>query len=879
MNRDLQGDCIIGVRQVYDIKTERGKFWDDYNFFLEYCSLAGDSSSCQRISKGYPKNCARSCFLKTSEFKNFTLKIDGDIFVLDMKVKMKPSYNTLYFRLAMVPIDADNEDSMRWSKHFPVRQSICSSIEPVKTIKTLKVSELINKTMNLSFTVDPSTVGERFNFAIDMDNWTSEFISIHIENVWAKKYRQNLDYESVLEPLTKSEIFDWHVDGGAIDSWFFKRRLQSKIGRVILTNDATELQKNGFDHGSDIAYQTESFSVVPGLEGQFMHLTFSTSATIVLSNYSFPSLKPGKWYLSVVIDSPKLPQTRQGQSKEGKSKDPTEHEWQKFNISFEEGWRTSKGELIGFYIILPTVLCIVILLLILVSFVFPFCYGCRCQSFHKIFEDFKETFTTYVKKTWHEPTNSYLVFLLSIYLALPLGSSLYGNLEKQSKGDLDVCFYNTKCFFPHFRNIPLNSVLSSLSHFIVGLIYLLFVLAFPKGKGGTGNVSGDDVNNNQEGDIGQATVARERKLKLDDDKRYRSVGLTLMFRGIFLCVYNLCPTTQNLFFVQAMTIYLLNMACNYVDDGIISISNKIVNAKEPSHSLLEGVLPSLLLARFGSDLSNVHRGMAAAFILLWKLPILYRYGSFFHAGVEWHSSFICNPSNVIKCLMFGFAGEKKSSVKHLQGRKAFVRAISLLMIFTLFLALWVKELRMCSAVYLAYGSIFLLSLLFLEHAHLRKKWENEESQSAVNFVHEYGLGFVISYGPLFPLIYYACRCYDFASPNALENSVDTYDFRASQSQCLLKSVFLGSMDMFHLLSSGVVFIFAVRLFILTRPDFDPVLRLCRVPSPHDDPERREADVDGDGATELLTIEVSVMENGAQETQQKTIATSDDQNSG
>ena len=74
-------------------------------------------------------------------------------------------------------------------------------------------------------------------------------------------------------------------------------------------------------------------------------------------------------------------------------------------------------------------------------------------------------------------------------------------------------------------------------------------------------------------------------------------------------------------------------------------------------------------------------------------------------------------------------------------------------------------------------------------------------------------GFLVTYLITFVLACFTFHNYDMSF--SIDNIKDTHEFQAGQSGCLIDSVFLGSHDLFHLLTSGISLTLAVRLFLLT----------------------------------------------------------------
>ena len=785
MTRDTNGECNINVGHNFDIHTEKGKYWDDYDFSLEHCKNP-ETSSCDTISKGFSRYCDRKCFLGDQFDDSFFFSIQTvyqsnsiytNILLLDMRFKERHFVDSdqLYFRIAMKPTESVEYSDTKQSETFMVSNSYCTATKPVESIKELKMSELIEEKIKLNFIVNKfkNIAAERFNFVLDIDfeEKSDYFIKIQIDNLWAKNYRSKLEHQRI--NVRKGRLF---VDGNdKFEKDLNKRLQQSKIGTVILTYNPSESQKSGYDYESYFAFKEGFCSAVPDMTSHSMHLTFSTSATIVLSSYSHPTLKPGKWHLSFVVNSTFFEELI------GKGKDSNHHdEWQEFHVAFEQ---SKHGNLeIILVILFQAALPIIFFIFILITIV----QLCPPQ-YSGWFQGFCEQLEGYAIVNWTQPQSSYVIFQLSIYLLLPLVSSIQGSLDKQSGGDLNVCYFNRKCFLPGFGNIPVNSIVSSLPQTIAGLFFFIFVTAYP---------------------IKSPTSLQDRRFSAvqrgDCDKRCRSLGLAMIFQGIFSCLHLSCPTKENQLFVQIFNIFLLNTACNVVFFSIVRKFKSEFFAKEASLSLIEGVLPAILLARFDNP-SELGEGIMIFFVLLWNIPLLYRYHSFFQERSTRNLQEI-TCTGVLKGLLCSFLCNKdeermldpeKDELMDEKQRRAwkhdfrYMRRLSSCVIipFIISLALIAYYVNAYSAVCLAYTINLLVSLAYLEYLRL-KKAKKLTSRKYSDW------SFLVIYGSILFLEGCSFYLYDFrsVSTGTVENSMGTHDFGASQSECMLPFVFLSSHD-------------------------------------------------------------------------------------
>ena len=138
--------------------------------------------------------------------------------------------------------------------------------------------------------------------------------------------------------LVDGSLVGWGPELGAIiedgkdklEQDLNERLQRSKIGTIILTYSPNEMWKGRFNYESYYPYKDGSCSVVPDLTSHSMHITFSTSTTLILSPHSHPPLKEGKWHLSVVVNSSII---------EELVKKEKDNELHKFYIVFENLWQ------------------------------------------------------------------------------------------------------------------------------------------------------------------------------------------------------------------------------------------------------------------------------------------------------------------------------------------------------------------------------------------------------------------------------------------------------------------------------------------------------------------------------------------------------------
>ena len=278
------------------------------------------------------------------------------------------------------------------------------------------------------------------------------------------------------------------------------------------------------------------------------HLSFTTFGKITLSRRSIPDLRDGVWFIAVKPS----PDSDHGAPI---SKD--------FRLSVKLTSPVAKSRYVAPLVIVSLIVGVIFI------FIDVFLLYVRYTEFRKDAARSKAVSTfrlifrnlylyVYNCVCWFKrgvKTFPYLVLIFGVTLFIPGLQTIAGTLvQRWETGDLDLCYYNEKCYVAgRDFDYPENSVVSNVAYVVHGILFVLlysFVETSCRARGHF-DVKG-----------GAVSPCRSCRAKPGSDEEKcdyslaYALGWTLIFQGLFSGIYHLCPTRRAVQFDQSFMFVL-----------------------------------------------------------------------------------------------------------------------------------------------------------------------------------------------------------------------------------------------------------------------------------------------------------------------------------